>query len=668
MDTGSIRRSSRAVALIALVALSAQAGIEHDLDRPVFVYALHPDVPMSRFASGAIGISEPAHARVYLFAAYRYFEGRPLTRAEQQMWLQVWNSRAHYSWPEGKIAESWTKVRKQVPVPYQAPGAGRMAVMSPRFVFTDICARDPYETAARTLSDRIRRFGAASAEVKFWTAGQDAVFRACETSVPQQLSPAPVGMHPLIRADREYQMAAALFYAQHFDEALAAFRHIAQDPASPWRVWAPYLVGRTLLWKARQTQSEPLHKQALAEAEAQFRSVLGDPKLRPTHAAAEYLMLRCMMITNRKAALERIGRRLVRGNWRETDLTLYLNGMDWLEGNSWDGARGRPVPRTGRPADALSRWILAFQGDSGYKAALAEWRRTKSRAWLYAALWRADSSAPDELIDTALAVGLDTPGGPALRYAAARLLASKGRFDEACEHTDQVLAALATFPSAQNRAAQLRVQLARDREEFVRLAPRKVIYAATELDTDEWQSQDQPDLRWIDHQLPQFREWIRRETIESAARAAKLMSLPRFDETAADIFNERLPLRSLRAVAASDGLPPHLRDELRVVTWTRAVLLNRFDIAGQLGPAVATLHPKLGPEMRRFLDQPSEETAAFVLLKLPGARPYVSRGYGRNVPLDEHDEWGRNWWYRFTEPEMHAIDLPYIGNITAVRL
>ena len=102
--------------------------------------------------------------------------------------------------------------------------------------------------------------------------------------------------------------------------------------SSPWHIWAPYLAGRTLLWKARTTQSELLYKQMLGEAEAQFRSVLRDPKLRATHAAAEYLLLRCMMITNRKAALERIGPRLVRGAWRESDLTMYLDGLDWLEG------------------------------------------------------------------------------------------------------------------------------------------------------------------------------------------------------------------------------------------------------------------------------------------------------------------------------------------------
>jgi hypothetical protein len=67
--------------------------------------------------------------------------------------------------------------------------------------------------------------------------------------------------------------------------------------------------------------------------------------------------------------------------------------------------------------------------------------------------------------------------------------------------------------------------------------------------------------------------------------------------------------------------------------------------------------------MTRFLEAPSEEAAAFVLLKLPGARPYVSRGYGRNLPVTELDEWARNWWYRFHADDMYALDLPYVGGM-----
>ena len=656
MDTGSIRRGSFAAAFSLVLAASAWGGIKHNFDRPVFVYAFHPDVPIARFAAGALGIPEPQHARIYSFAAYRYFEGRPLSAREQRMWLRVWESRAQYSWPgPPTIPPAWTNIRKKVPLPDKSNAAEQPVTIRLRdYTYYELCNSDAYELAARILADRIRRFGASSAEVKFWTEGQDGVLRVCQTSVPENLATAPAGMHPIIGADREYQNAAVLFYSQRFDEAAHAFRRIATDSTSPWRVWAPYMAGRTLLWKARQTQSEPLYRQTLLEAEKQFRAVLADRRLRASHQAAEYLLLRCMLITNPRRALSRIAVQLNRGTWRESDLTLYLNGLDAL-------ATEKGIPRGLWPDDPLSQWLLSFAAASSYEPAAARWRQTRSRAWLYAALWRAGASAPDELISAALSSDLTQPGGVALRYAAARLLAQKGRFDEAREQVDRVISALAEFPSAHNCALQLRVQLARDLDEFIRVAPRKVILGSTEMDRSEWRWSDKPDLAWIEAQRPELQPHMRRAHLAHAATAAKLMSLPRFDETSASILNECIPLTILKTIATSPGLPAHLRDELRVVVWTRAVLLNRFDIAREFDRPLATLFQNLEPAIRRFDANPSEETAAFVLLDLPGARPYVSRGYGRNLPPTEHDEWARNWWYRFTEKEMHDIDLPYIG-------
>jgi hypothetical protein len=235
-------------------------------------------------------------------------------------------------------------------------------------------------------------------------------------------------------------------------------------------------------------------------------------------------------------------------------------------------------------------------------------------------------------------------GGPAIRYGAARLLASKGRFDEARAQIDEGISHLTTLPSAGNRAEQLRAQLSKDIDEFIRCAPRKVICGSTEMDAGEWPEE-------ITGRPP-------------VPEAAKLTALSRFDETTAAVFNERVPLRTLRLMAVNEALPPHLRHELQVVAWTKAVLLERFDIARGLGPALLRNMPALRGPMQQFLQSSSQTTAAFVLLNLPGARPYVSRGYGRNLPVTEHDEWGRNWWYRFRENEMHGIDLPYVGDVT----
>src|SRR5690606_12781014 len=96
--------------------------------------------------------------------------------------------------------------------------------------------------------------------------------------------PAPPGIDPLIRADRDYQTAAALFYTGRFDEARSNFRRIEQDPASPWRIWGPYMAGRSMLWKARFLEGRsPEYFAVLRSAESDLRTALADDGVRETH-------------------------------------------------------------------------------------------------------------------------------------------------------------------------------------------------------------------------------------------------------------------------------------------------------------------------------------------------------------------------------------------------
>ncbi len=283
-------------ALVLIVASAAAwAGTKHDFPRPVLVFANHPDLPIENFAAGRLGIPQPGHARIYLYAAYRYLDGRPFTPAEQRAYMRAWRLRAGIDVPH----EPETGYREWRDLRWKVSGKPRPqeGVETRGFVYRPICSDDAFAMAARTLRERIQRFGNLSPEVRFWVEGQDLVFEGC--SPGQKIpAPAPPAMHSLIRADRDYQIAAALFYNLRFDEALERFRLIEKDAASPWRVWAPYLIGRTFLWMARMTQAEPEYHKRLREAEKQFLAVLANPALRVTHAAADRLLIRCLLITN----------------------------------------------------------------------------------------------------------------------------------------------------------------------------------------------------------------------------------------------------------------------------------------------------------------------------------------------------------------------------------
>lgn len=501
------------LSLALILALFTHAGIHHNFRRPVFVYTLHPDVPVANFIAGDIGIPEPQYARIYLFAAFRYLEGKPLTQSEQQRWLNVWNLRVSKGTPARNADQVWLRARNRLAAPLNIDRLRRAEFQQRDYWYTGPCQDDAFLTAARTLEARARRFGRNSAELKFWVEGQDAVFEACATGAPQNLAPAQL---PLLRADRDYQIAAATLYAQHFDEAASLFQKIAQDSQSPWRSWAPYQAARAMLYKARQTQSDTVYQSALLAAQAKFLAVLNNPALRESHPAAEYLYLRCLMITNHRAALERIGRRLLRGDWAESDLSLYLNGMD-------DTAQP--------PRDPLSQWIQSFQ--KGTPAA-----NPSSPAALYSALWH-NRPAP---LDPAL-----TSNFPALRYVAARQLTRQGKVPEARAAIEQVVHSLASRPSAQNRALQLHAQLSQTWEQFLERSPRKPLIISTEMDVDEWESTN-----------PQVQ-----------------LNQSYWDESASAILTERIPLELLKTTLAD----PNLRDRFALPVFTRAAILNRWPIA-----------------------------------------------------------------------------------------
>jgi hypothetical protein len=635
MDSRILRPSSRAIALILYLSV-ATAGIKHNFDRPVFVYTLHPDVPMARFAAGHIGIPEPRHARIYLFAAYRYLEGKPFSKPEQERWLNVWKARTSHDWPEWKAHHIWSRARKQLPIPFKDVTSRPFEIPQRSYTYGSICNEDAFANAARTLAERLRQFSATSAEIRFWVEGQDKVIEACTSATPQTFSAPPPNLPAILRGDREYHIAAATLYAQHFDEAAAAFRRIAQDPVSPWRIWAPYQAGRALLYKARTTQSDSVYNTALAAAEAQFRAVIDNPALSPSHTAAEYLYLRCLIVTNKRAALERIGRRLLRGDWAETDLALYLNGM---------GEQSALAPASW-PRDAVSQWILTFQQSRPV-------RQPAAPAELYAALWNAKASAPDAWHEAALA-----NGALSLRYVASYQLARKGQLDRARQILNLVIEELRELPSARNRALQLHTQLASSWPEFLGRAPRAVVLPSTEMDDDEWNSAVRPlDLSWIDRSFPvEARAKYRRDALEAAARTAELATKSYWDEAVVTILNERMSLHLLHEAANNTTLPAHLKQELALVVFTRAVLLNRWDIARSMAHRIPS------PAIPAFMQNATEFTAAQVLLDFPGARPYVSYGYGRSLAATEHDEFARNWWTKLSPQEMYFTDTPYISD------
>ncbi|HEY3044565.1 MAG TPA: hypothetical protein VGJ39_11095 [Vicinamibacterales bacterium] len=568
------------------------------------------------YARGSLGVVRPRFARRYLVQGYRVFSGRPplVTSA-----LPRENPDAPVPAEPGKewaalsdqilgssTTWSWQSQWRRLPGTYQQ-------ILN--------CPDSAFALAVRTLQARIQRYGEASAEVAEWTRAQFAVFRNCygdDLITPQTAS---ASADPLIRADREYQMAAAYFYATQYDEAARRFREIAADATSPWRPYGRYLAARAIIRSAtvREENKERVN-QLLTSAEAELQGVIADPSTASVHEWArrllDYLAARIHPIERLHAVSSVLA---TSPDATSQDFEDYAWLMNWFVGDTVEYPYARVERRSEMVSgDDLTDWVLAMQGDGdeGIDRAVARWQATRATAWLVAVLWRLPGAHPaaDAALEAAKAVDRSSPAFATLAFLRVRVLARLGRRGEA-------KALLATLPAtpqpgfdaeALNLLKGERLMLADTLEEFLANAPRTVIVAEPKADQ------------------------------------------PVMDEDAAVAFNDRFPLDRLVDAAASTTLPRRLRVRVAIAAFTRAVVLQREDAARRIAPVLRQLAPALKADLDRYRMASSAEdrhiAGVFLLLRASGMRPTV-QGIDDDVSYEVVDPamkfdhtFHRNWW------------------------
>ena len=284
------------------------------------------------------------------------------------------------------------------------------------------CPDDAFKTAERTLDARAQKYGVESTAVKEWLAAQDQVFANCNGgagTVPAVLE----SSDPLLQADRNYQIAAALFYQRRFDEAAAAFDSVAKDQASPWAGYGEYLAARAMVRKATLSSADygKLDKEGLRAAQAKLEVVVRDPKTEASRAAAQRLLDYIRFRTEPEKRVVEL----------EQMITRPDPGPDFKQ-HLWDYVM---LVSQGEQAEDLSDWVKSFYTDRTYehppaaqedaKHSMQRWRKEKSAAWLIAALDIADpkDESTAELLKAATQVPAASPAYTSVRYYALRLMA-----------------------------------------------------------------------------------------------------------------------------------------------------------------------------------------------------------------------------------------------------
>jgi hypothetical protein len=355
---------------------------------------------------GEIGVVRPQFARRYLVQAYRRLSDlRPLPAVAS---LPKPGEDSPY-----EALKAWTDARSR------AGGAAGVRIDLDRnigdYQIIRNCLSGAFTTAVKTLADRTARYGASSTELRDWIGAQDQVFTNCGHE-PAVIPGPPAGSaDPLARADRQYQIASAYFYAMSYDEAVGRFRQIAADQASPWRPYGHYLAGRARLRQA--TLPKEIDRARLDEAQVELRRVLGDSGATFLHASARGLLDRIALRARPMERLRVLAASLAGAGAPPGDQALrdFEILMDAAVGDTtiyeYDSIQNRAALAA---TSEMNDWILVMQGTGpGATArAIARWKETQSMPWLTAALWKVshDSADAPALLEAAARVGRPSPG------------------------------------------------------------------------------------------------------------------------------------------------------------------------------------------------------------------------------------------------------------------
>lgn len=663
MKTFRSMRDSRnliaASAAAILTFLPTVPGLACGPDFPVavLVNTSHPDLPLSLYANGNLGIIKPSWAKSYLCVSYRYLTSMPLNGTEQASALRLWHNRLQNAMNytgEGQDdpIETYLELRQKA--------LGSKTKKSPdlysqvdTFKYQQNIFPDAFRKACGTLNERIKKYGAHSQQVKDWIKNQDVVFGinpngtisdAAGTDaqhIGQNAKGSIADSDSLTQADRAYQIASAALYSHDYARAASLFSAIAADHQSPWHKLASYLV-------ARAQTNAVLAGDAKADFDstvALIKRLLNDSS---TLAAREDLfdllkpltyleMTPQQIIDDVVASIIHPNSKRFGGDVGDLTFTLDNSGGDSQESG----------PKVDPSKHDLTDWLKTIQRqDDDYRFlsvdeqkaaaeqnrrdaahALAQWRAKRSAPWLIAALVLNGLTGNDcrDLAEAAARVPLGSPAYLTCQLFLIDADIKSGKLQSARGRLDPILKSTSLTPSDRNLFQSQRLACAGNLYDFLDAALMTTpVVCVNNL--------------WLpDHFM----------SVEQQKRYHKEITV--LDQPVAEDLNRQLPLSVWYDLCRKKRIPAELHARLVRSTWLRAQLLNRPDVFGPLTPKLAAVYPTLLPLVRRYEEAPTTEAKKFALsalvLKTQGMTPYVDAGIERHGDrIGEFDYYNANYW------------------------
>ena len=653
-----------------------------DFPAAVFVLETGPSGDYAKYAAGHLDVPQAGYRTRHLVIAYDTLSGHGLA-PEVQKEAVATNAYLLDPWQADDSGKplmgfsAWIAARSAFPAfDGYTPDASlptQRLVPGQDYQSFNNCLDDAFAAAARTLKAHVAAYTAKDPAVADWVRAQDAVFSNCGDGKPANYfgpadkkpvpppaphapTPAPANSPAWLKQDRAYQLAAASFYALHFDDALTRFGAIAEDKDSPWSTTARYLVVRTYLRRAsiedagtaaggdqsRKEEAARRYKATMTLAQRELVAMQSEPRMAAMRGAVngllDYVNLRLQPNIQAAVLATRLQSPSV-ATFRQAVIDLT-----WLHTDHDYGATPVPALNAGEQSNDMLAWIDAVSSKDE-AGALKQWRSSHSVAWLVAALANArpgDSATP-ELMRAAKALSPADPGWLAVTYDRLRLSPRDAA------RRSEVLALLPQIRSsgdvsATNLFLTLATETAPGLDEWLKTVPRVPVGIKSESDGEEGLTVASVGTSGNagEGSQPAFVE-------DSCGKKFPANTvLPLFDSDAAVALNREMPLRMLAMAAESSTLPENLRFQVAQATWTRAVLLDKPEIAHRMSSPLiacrAALKPVLDAYDAAMTTDARHAAGLLALMRFASTVPSVWEGEDRRQGFAKYDELRQNWW------------------------
>lgn len=579
-------------------------------------------VDLDDFANGKLGVVPNTYWRVYQFLAYRVLSGRPIPRKDiSALGVSGWQLDIMRSRDEdmGGV-DIWNQARTSISG--AKPVTVESEVRTDDYVYFTNCMSDAFRQAAATLNDRLKRGGQRWAAS--WLSRQDTVFANCgaaktksNNSPPNMFPREPVLPGPLeldappwLAHDRDYQIAAALFYAGRYDKARDAFLAISRNTQSSWQPMAAYLAARCLVRKAnlipshdpelnkQQTQTHITLEQARNEmhaAEQSFPAARGlanwlDARVQPQRRVNE--LATALAAAKSKDGLGRMlaDYLLLMNNVGRQEMIVSPQGL-----TAWIGTM--QATHEDGPYSGIDAKALEDQRRLALKTARKWYAGKHEELWLLPILTNA---RPGELVksemEAASAVSANAPAYQTLQYHLARLALEEGRADEADEIATSALKGSDMSIATRNRWLGLKLLSGKNLNEFLQAAPRGVA------------------------------EPHRDEAMLAKPLGDKAVNTVYEEDIAQHVFRD-FPLADLKLLRLRADFPEIWKKTLDEVIWTRAVIFEDYATADELAEELAKGRNSTRHLYERFKAATTLEAkrlaAMIILVNTPELHPAV---------------------------------------------